>query len=163
MGTNYYRVPTDSEMQAKKTKLIQRIHEMELSPENIERNFSILKIEDNDWESQNPWDEFMQGASVHLGKRSSGWKFSWNFHEDKYYHNKETLLAFIRAGRVVDECGDEQDVEEFIQMALDWGQPDGWIHDEEYERTHTSGWRVGSSYYDRIVDGLRVSFSTDFI
>ena len=162
MGTNYYRIPTDDEMQSKRTKLIQRIHDIEMTPENIERKFSVLKIEGNNWETQNPWDEFMQDANVHLGKRSSGWKFSWNFHEDKYYHNKETLLAFIRAGRVVDEYGDEQDVEEFIQMALDWGQPDGWIHNEEYERTHTDGWRVGPSYYDKIVDGLRVSFSTDF-
>jgi len=39
---------------------------------------------------------------------------------------KIELFKFIRSGRVVDEYGEIMDVEEFIQMALDWGKEDGW-------------------------------------
>jgi hypothetical protein len=94
-----------------------------------------------------------------------GWKFCWNFHENKYYSNKEELLEFIRGGRVVDEYGEEQEVEEFISMALEWGQPDGLVVNEEYElEEQKKGRRIfyGEKYWDRIVDGLRVSSSTEF-
>ena len=67
---------------------------------------------------------------------------------------------------MVDEYGEEWDPEEFIKMALDWGQPDGWVHNEAYEKEmqKTTGrtffW--GPQYWDRDVDGLRVSQSTEF-
>jgi len=50
-----------------------------------------------------------------LGKRSSGWKFLWNWNDSKYYKTKEELFEFIRSGRVVNEYGDQMDQEEFIQ------------------------------------------------
>jgi hypothetical protein len=109
---------------------------------------------------------FIDGTNIHLGKRSSGWKFCWNFHKDKYYTNKEELLSFIRSGRVVDEYGAEWNVEDFITMSLEWGEPDGWVVNEEYRKEQRSK-GVGTyfdkpEYDDRIVDGLRVSSSTDF-
>jgi hypothetical protein len=95
-----------------------------------------------------------------------GWKFCWNFHKEKYYSNKEELLDFIRSGRVVNEYGEEQDVEEFITMALEWGEPDGMVVDQNYRREQRLK-GMGSffddpKYDDRIVDGLRVSSSNDF-
>jgi hypothetical protein len=109
---------------------------------------------------------FIEGTNIHLGKRSMGWKFCWNFHKDKYYTNKEELLSFIRSGRVVDEYGEEQKVEEFITMALEWGEPDGLVVNREYrKRERAKG--AGSffddpKYDDKMIDGLRVSSSTDF-
>jgi hypothetical protein len=105
-------------------------------------------------------------TNVHLGKRSSGWKFCWNFHNNKYYDDKETLFEFIRSGRVVDEYGEEQDVEEFITMALEWGEPNGLVVDAEYRKKERLKGR-GSffddpRYDDKIIDGLRVSSSTEF-
>ena len=173
MGTNYYRVPLASEMEERKALLQKRVAEMELTPENIELGFNTISTNNPDsgkpshlydWEYNSPWSEFMDGINIHLGKRSSGWKFCWNFHKNRHYHDKESLLAFIRTGRVVNEYGEEIPTEEFIQMALDWGQPDGWVHNAEYEKRqrelghHT--W--GPSYYDTIIDGLRVSTSTEF-
>ena len=76
---------------------------------------------------------------------------------------KEELLNFIRNGRIVDEYGDLQDTEEFIEMALSWGEPDGQIADAEYfsknERYHFLN---TEKYYDKIIDGLRVSSFVDF-
>jgi len=164
MGTNYYRIPTEGEMEKRKQRLQTRIRKMDMSPGNIERGIPLTEEYPNTWEVPNPWTEFMEDASIHLGKRSGGWKFCWNFHKNKYYSDKEGLLAFIRSGRVVDEYGTELTPDEFITMALEWGQPDGWVLNAEYEKEQSKNghhtW--GPKYYDLEIDGLRVSTSTDF-
>ena len=165
MGTNYTRIPLASEMDERKFKLIEDITKLDLTPYNIEMEFN-LPMEDS-FDRESVWDKFIRGTNVHLGKRSGGWKFCWNFHNNKYYSNREELLAYIRSGRVVDEYGEEQDVEEFIKMALEWGEPDGWVVNEEYRkkeriRGHGSFWLDSEKYDDLIIDGLRVSTSTEF-
>lgn len=165
MGTNFMRIPLASEMDERKLKLMSDVSHLDLTPDNIERNFCLPK--ENSFECESVWDEFLEGINIHLGKRSGGWKFCWNFHNNKYYSNKEELLSFIRSGRVVDEYGDEQDVEEFIKMSLEWGEPDGLTVNEEYrkrERMNGRGtfWLDNNKYDDLIIDGLRVSTSTDF-
>ena len=168
MGTNYYRIPTEAEMLEKKRKLQERIENLDVSLGKIERGFSTLENGESNWDYHSPWSEFIEGTSIHLGKRSGGWKFCWNFHENKYYTNKEELLAFIRSGRIVNEYGEEQEVEEFIEMSLNWGEPDGFIYDQDYldhmkkEGYHRDYSYDLSKYFDRIIDGLRVSTSTNF-
>jgi hypothetical protein len=166
MGTNYYRIPTEKEIEDRKNRLLSEIRKMDLSPSSVENGFAVTN--EDTWDRFSPWDNFIKGTSIHLGKRSMGWKFCWNFHNDKWYSNKEDLLKFIRSGRVVDEYGEEQEVEEFIEMALNWGQPDGLVVNKEYEDNlaKTTGRRrtcfYGPKYWDRIVDGLRVSSSVEF-
>jgi len=139
--------------------------------EMVENGFRSIDDPDgqNEWDGKlSPWDEFINKTNIHLGKRSSGWQFSWNFNDEKFYTNKEELLEFIRTGRVVDEYGTEIEVEEFIKMALEWGQPDGWYVGEKYykEQFDNKGksrpWSAGQDYNDRLVDGLRVSSSSEF-
>lgn len=165
MGTNYYRIPTVEEMESKKQTLIQQVMDLDLSPFNIEREFNMQK--EDSWESESVWSRFLEGTNIHLGKRSGGWKFCWNFHKNKYYSNKEELLSFIRSGRVVDEYGEEWNVGEFIKMALEWGEPDGLVVNEDYRKKervkgHGSYWLDSEKYDDLIIDGLRVSSATDF-
>jgi hypothetical protein len=163
MGTNYYRIPTQSEMETRKAKLIKDIADLDISPSNIETEFRQYKSEYS-WDSESVWDRFIEGTSIHLGKRSSGWKFCWNFHKDKYYSNKEELIQFILSGRVVDEYGEQIDSQEFLDMAFAWGEPDGLVADKEYfDSTNHHSWMSNpSDYYDKEVDGLRVSSSTEF-
>jgi hypothetical protein len=153
-------------MIVKKAELLKEITELEMIPYNIERQFSLPVDDEKSWESETPWDKFIEGTNIHIGKRSGGWKFLWNFHNNKYYSNKEELLAFIRSGRVVDEYGTLVDTEEFIEMALDWGQPDGHVFNQAYVETQRGLGHGYSSYtdgrYDTIVDGLVVCSSTDF-
>ena len=164
MGTNYYRQPKSSEMEVRKQKLINDVLSLDLTLQNIECGFRVCI--DDQWDSETPWDTFINDTNIHLGKRSSGWKFCWNFHNNKYYANKEELLEFIRSGRVVDEYGDEQDIEEFIEMVLNWGGPDGLVVNEKYrkeKRLQGMGTFFDNPKYDDlIIDGLRVSSSTEF-
>ena len=165
MGTNYYRIPQASEMDERKFKLLERVANLDLSPSNIECGFN--EPIDDQWGRESPWGIFIDGTNIHLGKRSGGWKFCWNFNNNKYYSNKEELLKFIRSGRVVDEYGEQHDVEEFIKMALEWGEPDGLVVDEKYRREqrakgHGTYWMDSERYDDKIIDGLRVSSSVDF-
>jgi len=165
MGTNYYRIPTEDEIKIKHNKLKNDILNMDLSILSIESGFRVAV--DDMWNSENPWETFMDGINIHLGKRSSGWKFCWNFHDNKYYSNKEELLSFIRSGRVINEYSEELTPEEFITMALEWGEPDGLVVNEEYRRKervkgHGSFWLDNEKYDDKIIDGLRVSSSTEF-
>ena len=164
MGTNFYRIPLNVEMVRRKNKLLSRIRKIKLTPENIESGFGLY--EDYDYLNiHNPWSEFIEDTKIHLGKRSSGWKFCWNFHNDKFYRNKEELLSFIRSGRVVDEYGEEAEVEGFIDMSLKWGEPDGLVYNQNYLDNHPKEkehYYDVTKYFDREIDGLRVSSSTDF-
>ena len=162
MGTNYTRIPTAEEMEAKRKRLVKTVKDLIMEPALIEREFQITN--EDSWDSESPWDKFLDGTTVHLGKRSSGWKFCWNFHDNKYYSNKEELIKFVLSGRVVDEYGEEIDPQEFLDMAFAWGEPDGLVADKEYfDSTNHHNWMSNpSAYYDHVVDGLRVSSSTEF-
>jgi hypothetical protein len=164
MGTNYYRIPTEDEIKVKHNQLQIDVLNMDLSTLSIESGFRVST--DDMWNGDNPWETFIKGTTIHLGKRSMGWKFCWNFNDNKYYTNKEELLSFIRSGRVINEYSEELTPEEFITMALEWGEPDGAIYDKEYRMKE---WDKGygtffhsESYDDKIIDGLRVSSSNDF-
>jgi len=166
MSTNYYRIPKANEVRIKYLDLVERINDLDIwSPDNIMNEFSDIE---KGFERWSPWDVFIDGLKIHIGKRSSGWKFLWNFQDNKFYTNKEELFKFIRSGRVVDEYGELQDTEEFIKMALEWGQPDGYVFDENYveEQRKQPDYRPSfinvSNYYDKEIDGLRVSSSVEF-
>jgi hypothetical protein len=161
MSTNYFRIPKQKVIREKYLDLVEQINDIDIfSPENIYNEFRNIE---KGFERWSPWDNFIDGMKIHIGKRSSGWKFCWNFQDNKYYTNKEELLTFIRSGRVVDEYGELQDTEEFITMALEWAQPDGYIFNQEYVDKEKSNSLFNlSSYYDKEVDGLRVSSTTEF-
>ena len=164
MGTNYYRIPKVDEINTRYQKLHQRLQEMDMwNPSLIEDGYRFIENPEDEWSRLSPWDEFTNGTNIHLGKRSMGWKFCWNFNKNKYYSNKEELLDFIRKGRVVDEYGSPMEVEEFIEMALSWGQPDGMVADKEYfEKNERLSWFNSEDHYDKEIDGLRVASSTEF-
>jgi hypothetical protein len=142
-------------------KLRMRIDAMDtINSGVISRGFRSIEV--GDWDSISPWDEFLEGTNIHLGKRSGGWKFIWNWNSGKYYKTKEELFKFIRDGRVVDEYGEQIDVEEFITMALDWGKDDGWDIETYYKDHPEHQMPIGRDVYEEYIDGLRVSTSVDF-
>ena len=162
MGTNFYRIPSVKELEERKNKLQTKIRKMDISPSSINNNFNIGGGPD-EWTNWSPWDEFTENILIHLGKRSMGWKFCWNFHDKKFYTNKEELFDFIRKGRIIDEYGEEINQDEFIEMALDWCK-DGWDTQTYYEENPSSkvSWFDSSRYHDIYIDDLRISTSTEF-
>jgi hypothetical protein len=162
MGTNFYRIPSVKEVEERKNKLQTKIRKIDLSPSSINNNFNIGGGPD-EWTNWSPWDEFTDNIQIHLGKRSMGWKFCWNFHDKKFYTNKEELFDFIRGGRIIDEYGVEINQDEFIEMALDWCK-DGWDTQTYYEENPSDrvSWFDSSRYHDIYIDDLRISTSTDF-
>lgn len=161
MGTNYYRVPQGHEMIKREQKLRMRIDEMDsINPGQIERGFRSISV--GEWVSISPWEEFLEGTNIHLGKRSSGWKFLWNWNDSKYYKTKKELFEFIRSGRVINEYGELMDQEEFIQMALEWGQEDGWDIETYYKEYPDRNPFILNRKHEEYLDGLRVSTSTEF-
>ena len=162
MGTNYYRIPTVSEIEERKNKLQSRIQTMPITPDVIENNFGYIDNPDNEWGKLSPWSEFIEGTSIHLGKRSGGWKFCWNFHNNNYYSNKEELIKFVLSGRVVDEYGNEIDSQEFLDMAFNWNPDGAMVNADYYASNERSSMFNDPKYYDREIDGLRVSSSTQF-
>ena len=161
MSTNYFRLPKPSEVRIKYLDLVEQINDIDIfSPANI---YSEFRTVERGLDNLSPWNVFLENMKIHIGKRSSGWKFLWNFQEGKFYTSKEELLKFIRSGRIVNEYGEIQNTEEFIKMALEWGQPDGCVLNQEYIDKHKSNHSSYiSSYYDKEVDGLRVSSHTEF-
>ena len=166
MSTNYYRIPKQKVVREKYLELVEQVSDMDIfSPGQIYNEFRTIE---KGFERWSPWDNFIDGLNIHIGKRSGGWKFLWNFQGGKFYTNKGELLKFIRSGRIVDEYGELQDTEEFIKMALEWGQPDGYVFDENYveEQRKQPNYRPSfinvSNYYDKKIDGLRVSSSVEF-
>jgi hypothetical protein len=142
-------------------KMRMRLDAMDvINPSDISRGFRSIEV--GEWDSISLWSEFLEGTNIHLGKRSGGWKFIWNWNNGKYYKTKEELFEFIRSGRVVDEYGQQIDVEEFIIMALEWGKDDGWDSETYYKDhpEHITPW--SNEKHEKYIDGLRVSTSTDF-
>lgn len=96
-------------------------------------------------------DDAIKGGVVHLGKRSTGWKFLWNsnafvkrnFHYEngEYISDPSTLMYLYPLTKqgihdfifrddvlIYDEYHERQDKEEFFNMALSWGygEEEGW-------------------------------------
>ena len=168
MGTNYYRVPSEEDMELRRDRLIERIKRLKMTPGNIENNFSREYGNDNlgffSFDSYSPWDEFLENTSIHLGKKSSGWQFTWNHNNWKYYNDMNSILKFLRKGRVVDEYGVEFLPDEFFEMAINWC-PDGWTNERYFkEELIAKGKKplFPEHYVDIIVDGLRFMNTTDF-
>ena len=142
-------------------KLRMRIDEMDtINPREISGGFRTISV--GEWNMISPWAEFVAGTKIHLGKRSSGWKFIWNWNDGKYYKTKDQLFKFIRSGRVVDEYGHQMNVEEFITMALEWGKEEGWDVETYYKEYPEHRIPSSRGVYEEYIDGLRVSTSTEF-
>ena len=199
MGTNFYAriIPKEDE----KNELINKIVNNQF--DEIVDLASALYGERNEYTRK--------GNVIHLGKRSCGWKFLWNPNVIKYWDGyldpktkeyvsvngydyvypltKQGITNFCNREDVIitDEYGEQQDPEEFLEMAFSWGQPDGYTgktyeesHKEEssyknyywsekYQRgMHTKddemwfdlGYIV--EYYDFESDGLRFATSINF-
>ena len=101
MGTNYYRIPSAAEMESRKKQLIEDIENISLDPSSIEKSFREYEDDEDALVNMSAWDLFLNKVKIHVGKRSSGWKFSWNFHDNKFYSNKQELAEELLTNTVM--------------------------------------------------------------
>ena len=124
MGTNFYAriIPKEEDKQ----KLIDAIND---NQHNI-----IVDLASELYGNRNEYSGL--GNKIHLGKRSSGWKFLWNPNVVKvwdseacdYAYNyvypltKEGIINFVMREdvEITDEYNELQDPKEFLDMAFNW-------------------------------------------
>lgn len=124
---------------------------------------SILKTLDicidsnNIVEIQNNADRFIKciPEEIHLGKRSAGWQFLWDYHNGKYF--KPTLKSikdFLKDKEIYDEYDRYFTLDQFINDELDQ-----FLYKNE---THNDGMNSEYSTQYFISDGLRFSKFENF-
>lgn len=92
---------------------------------------------------------------VHLGKRSYGWQFLWDYHDGRYFKaNLESIKKFLKDKIIFDENNEVFSLDQFLneEIADYLYNTDGKLHDCV---------KLLPSYYF-ISDGLRFSKSEDF-
>lgn len=160
MGTNYYRIPLENEMKKIKKEIIDNISTK--SDFYIVSNVSLDMYYKHD---ENLYDDLIKSdfldICVHIGKNSFGWKFLWDFNNNKYYKNKSELIDFCKSGRIFDEYGIEHEVNEFLEFALNKNNGyDGYTARNESIIDNPSGFNDKCN--EVYIDGLRVSEYTNF-
>ena len=65
MGTNFYRILTEKELEQRKNRLQTRIRQMDLNPSSVNCGFNIGGGPD-EWTNRSPWDEFTEDLQIHL-------------------------------------------------------------------------------------------------
>ena len=169
MGTNYYRIPTEEEIKNRQMKLAQRVKYLDLSVANISNFFSDIEKNKNEWDKQNCWEEFTHELQIHIGKNSGGWKFLFNHNNWKYYENMEELKSFIKSGRLINEYGEEQDIDEFWKLIEAKQKDSEMINGKQYyeegvgkEDAWGNKMAKEQNYYEEIHWGYRFSTSIEF-
>lgn len=155
MGTNYYAKIIPSKERKKELHDAIEANDFPLITKLTDEMYNPIRVEYR--------KGHIIGGAVHLGKRSSGWKFLWNpnvfvirkGHLEgnngirKYVPDPSTLLytypltkkglkSFIDREDVLiyDEYDELQDKEEFWKMTLEWGYEKddiGWDADSYYK------------------------------
>lgn len=197
MGTNYY---------IKQKPLVNDVNRLvsliEDTLDNQDINYQEIKdLVDELYDERTPFN--LNGRVIHIGKNSVGWKFLWNPNiieipnynytydgkkitvtsstYDKVYElTKESIREFIMRPEniLIDEYGDIQDKEDFLDWAFNKDGLDSESYAEkynnesrrsEYPETERQkmwkdlGFTFNSIYqHDFYSDGLRFSTSVEF-
>ena len=100
MGTNYYcrRIKLINELESEKQIALNEAKDSELLTKIVNEYYDskINDVED-----------------IHIGKSSGGWDFLFQLNDKKYYHDKASLIEFIKECQIVDEYDRELTFDEF--------------------------------------------------
>lgn len=145
MGTNFYYKQRFTMKQ--RSELLKRLRGIaQTSPEIDLKNHLINEITDSIPEI------------IHLGKRSAGWQFLWDYHNGKYYEaNLESIKAFVSNpdGDIYDEYGQQFTADELFNKELK-----GWLYEGKGHRSGLEG-KYRERYF-KSEDGLRFTIDEDF-
>lgn len=151
MGTNFYYVVPVSELEQKKLK------DMITS----EPDYYDLVDEINNVEKHH---------RIHLGKRSYGWQFLWDYHEGRFFKdNLQSIQDYLNngGGEIRNEYGEKFTIEEFFDNEINAFLYKDDTHDtleSYYAKDPTRNrWGISPSREEFISkDGLRFCKNEDF-
>jgi hypothetical protein len=99
--------------------------------------------------------------SIHIGKRSYGWKFLWDANEFKYFKpTKESLERFLKSGLIFDEYGQQFSYEEFIENEVGKSLDQGYDY-ENYHKDHPEEIDSFWAYRKYTIEHFRHQFGLD--
>ena len=102
MGTNfYYKIP--------------------LSKRRIKQLQDLITEEPDFYNLQGELEEAKENHCIHLGKRSAGWQFLWNYNNGKYYvADLNSIKHFLNTGggHIEDEYGEKFTVDAFLNEEI---------------------------------------------
>lgn len=140
MGTNVYYIKPITELE--KEELKKRVDSVDNYDDLIDEIQKVLKYQ----YSYNLGDSTHK---IHIGKRSSGWKFLFSLalrnHLDIDHDFKENLRKFLEIGYIEDEYGERYDFDTFWkEFVVDF--QDG-IDSEEYNKREPNQMYPGHDTY----------------
>lgn len=152
MGTNFY------------CRKIDRKHRKMFSDDlNELSQYITYNIDNIELDLVEKVKEFIESNSdleeeIHLGKRSYGWQFLWDYHNGKYFKpNLESIKNFLSQDDIAiyNEYGEHFTVDQLFNDELN--------NSLYKDSTHDDGMNGGySEYYFKSEDGLRFSKFEDF-
>lgn len=192
MGTNYY---IKQKPLIEDVNLLTSLIKDTLDNQNVDYQ-EIKDLVSELYDERTPFN--LNGRVIHLGKSSFGWKFLWNpniveipkyayvngefvvmppVYDKVYELTKESIREFVMHPEniLVDEYGDIQDKEEFLEWAFNKEGLDSESYAEKYnnesrypETERQKMWKdLGFTFnsiyqHDFYSDGLRFSTSVEF-
>lgn len=148
MGTNfYYKIPLKK-------------REIEELKDCITEDPSLRELKDCIY-------MITENRVIHLGKRSYGWQFLWDFHSgDHYEANLNSIKEFLKnsGGYIVNEYDEKFTIEQFFEDEI----KDCLYKDENhcdayaYHEKHPEEYKYNISSHEFSSDGLRFSRDEDF-
>ncbi len=84
--------------------------------------------------------------SIHLGKSSGGWQFSFQYNGGQFYKNVPEMREWLKDKKIKDEYGDEITNEEFWSMV-----------DEKQKDTNLNHAHRHPSSTEHVIDGYSFS------
>ena len=152
MGTNFYCRKIDRKYRKMFSKDLSALNEhISLNIDNPEINFL---------EEVNKFilDYYNLEKEIHLGKRSYGWQFLWDYHDGKYFDpDLNSIKRFLSQDDIIiyDEYENFYEVEQLFNDELSNCLYKDAMHDDGMDGEY-------SGYYFKSEDGLRFSKFEDF-
>lgn len=147
MGTNFYCRKINRERRKMFYKDLSALNEhIRLNVDNLEINF----LEEVD---KFMLDYYDFEREIHLGKRSYGWQFLWDYHNGKYFNpSLESIKGFLLQKDIViyDEYGNFYTVDQLFNNEIANCLYKDSMHDDGMNGEY-------SKYYFKSEDGLRFS------
>ena len=98
---------------------------------------------------ENYCDKCKRSETIHLGKNSYGWTFSFQYNGGKYYKNMAELKKWLKGKKIENEYGENVSNKEFWKMVEEKQKVKTNLnHTEEVGRTGTDFLIDGYSFSD---------------